>query len=96
MLTVVVDEDDQGGADHPGEQVHHGQAEHRRLEQPLPHRHLHVDDRAVGEDGEEAAEAHGDEEEVEDRGLGGVLLRVRVHVLPTGRTARLLGWHCGV
>ena len=71
MLTVVVDEDDQGGADHPGEQVHHGQAEHRRLEQPLPHRHLHVDDRAVGEDGEEAAEAHDDEEEVQGGRLPG-------------------------
>ena len=89
MLTVVVDHDDQGGADQPRQQVHHRQAEHRVLEQPLPRGHLHVDDGAVGEDGEEAAEAHGDEEQVEDRRLVGILFGIRVNVLSTGRATGL-------
>ena len=65
MLTVVVDNADNGGADQAGQQVRKGQAEDGGLKQVLLDPKAHVDDNEVGEDGEQPADGHDGEQTIE-------------------------------
>ena len=77
----MVNEDDKGGADEPSQEVHEGKAEDGLLEDPLLLYDADIEDETVGEDGEEAAESHDGEHELEEVLLARVGSRVGVLVV---------------
>ena len=80
----MVDEDDEGSADKPSQEVHKGKAEDRPLEDPLLLHDADIEDEAVGEDGKKATESHDGEEELEEVLLAGVGVREGVLVVLVG------------